>query len=103
MKKIVFGALAPKLSVQLAGLGISKFEIHHIQMDANAIVRLILRDLISESSARRARDKIVARIRAFVDVAEERRRLRAAQHQAAARPLSRRDAGRLECARSIER
>lgn len=59
--KIEFGALAPSLMVQLRGF----FPVVILRLfsrDANAITRLRVRGLITDSEAARARKRLVKRI-----------------------------------------
>lgn len=61
---IVFGALAPRLSEQLnkQGLTATFVLLDSIQRDADAISRLSVRGVLTESSARAAHRKLVKRL-----------------------------------------
>jgi len=64
-----FGALAPPLREQLkdAGLVIRyKRNLAHYQRDADAITRIVIRGLISDSQARTARKRLMRRIAAGI-------------------------------------
>lgn len=56
---ILFGATAQKLSSQLH---ISQRCVQHLQRDADAITRLLVRGYLSEAQGQRARHKIVRQI-----------------------------------------
>ncbi len=60
--EVCFGALAPKLKEQLKGRKISKADIDHLQRDADALVRVHIRRLISDSTADSARKKLMKKI-----------------------------------------
>lgn len=61
---IHFGALADKIDNQLAtrGLSADPKTIAHWQKDADAISRLSIRDLLTESQTRMARQKLLKTI-----------------------------------------
>jgi hypothetical protein len=61
-KDLSFGALSPPLSEQLAGLGLKVLTIRHFQRDADAITRLLVRGLMSESHGHLARGRLARRI-----------------------------------------
>lgn len=58
---ITFGSMCEPIVQQLARQGLAIADgrkIDQIQMDADAITRLVVRGIISEASARRARQKV---------------------------------------------
>jgi hypothetical protein len=59
-----FGALVPNLGQQLfdAGVIVSGTDIKHWQKDADAIVRLNLRGLLTDSAMHSARQKLMKKI-----------------------------------------
>lgn len=63
-----FGALVPSIADQLAAKGMkaARNDLKHWQADANAITRLSIRGLISDSAARAARQKLTRKIAAGV-------------------------------------
>ena len=63
--QIELGALADSLKDQLAKIDTTpeqKAEIERLDMDADAISRLYVRDLIPESQATKARQKLMRKI-----------------------------------------
>ena len=68
MSGLVFGALSPQISEQLDSIGVRYDEhaIEHCQKDADAIVRLAIRGLITGSQKEAAFRKLVRRIDAAV-------------------------------------
>ena len=62
-----FGALSPKLSVQLSEMGYSIKSIKTFQDDADAITRLVVRGFIPDGAARKARQKIVNLITRIIE------------------------------------
>jgi len=62
---ITFGSMCEPIAKQLAQQGrtIPADKLDHIQMDADAIARLVVRGIITEASARRARQKVFLRIK----------------------------------------
>jgi hypothetical protein len=58
---IEMGALAPRLQDQLKGL-VAEIELVHFDKDADAITRLLIRDMITETTAWRARQKLMRQI-----------------------------------------
>jgi hypothetical protein len=59
---VVFGAKSPPLSEQLAGFDLDPEKIKHWQKDADAIARLSVRGILSESETEKARKRLVNRI-----------------------------------------
>ena len=61
---IVFGAMCPSIQEQLVRHGIrkSKKMIQPIQMDADAIVRLNIRGILPDSSAMKARIRLLRKL-----------------------------------------
>ena len=59
MDDIIFGATAPPLAEQLKGVRITAEKMKAYQADADAITRLNLRDILSDSEARKARGRIL--------------------------------------------
>lgn len=61
---IELGALSDDLSKQLDSFGLCapKEKIEHLQQDADAISRLNIRGLISDSAAKQARQRLMKRI-----------------------------------------
>ena len=61
---ITFGALCPKISEQVVSqdLKIAKAAAAVVQADADAISRLLIRGIITDSEARRARQRLISRI-----------------------------------------
>lgn len=59
---ITFGALAPKLSQQLAQFDLGRDDVRHWQKDADAIVRLAIRGLIPDNVKARAYQRLTDRI-----------------------------------------
>lgn len=57
-----FGALVPKLSVQLKGLGVSRESCDRFQKIADAITMIAVHDIMPESVVQRARRKLAKRI-----------------------------------------
>ena len=53
---IVLGALCPKLSEQIPGLS------EHYDRDADAITRLVIRGILTDSEATKARKRLLKRI-----------------------------------------
>lgn len=60
--EISMGALAPKISTQLSGLGFCERKLEMIDKDADAITRLLIRGYMTPSQAEKARGKIVKEI-----------------------------------------
>lgn len=60
-----FGALSPKLSEQLKG-ELPKDELKWLDKYADAVTLLVIQELLSESEARKARQRIVKRIEKLV-------------------------------------
>jgi hypothetical protein len=60
--EIHFGALAPRLSKQDAGAYIKKKTLSHLQRDADALVRLHLRGVLSDSEVEKARRRLMNKI-----------------------------------------
>ena len=56
--KISLGALAPLLKDQLKGHGLSRTCIEQMQKDADAITRLNVRSILSETATKNARRKL---------------------------------------------
>jgi len=59
---IHFGALAPKLKEQLKSFQLDDMKLQHIQLDADAITRLLIRGLIPDSVAHKTRQKLIKNI-----------------------------------------
>lgn len=64
---IVLGALAPSLARQLAK---DSAKIQALQRDADAITRLAVRDILTETAAARARSRLVKAIARALDAEE---------------------------------
>ncbi len=64
--QIELGALAKPLTEQLAGSGIDHKKLQVFDLDANAISRLYVRGLITESQATAARKKLLRTIQGAV-------------------------------------
>ena len=66
--QIDFGAMAPKISEQItvAGLTADKDGIAHCQKDADALTRLAVRGLLSDSAIRNGRKKLMRHIIRYV-------------------------------------
>lgn len=62
-----FGAMAPPLKKQLADYNVSEAELSQCQRDADAIVRLNWRRLISDSQAHAARKRLMKKIMAAIE------------------------------------
>ena len=62
---VELGALCPPLHEQLGVFGVTEAE--PLQIDANAIVRLSVRGLLSEAEETRARKRLVRKIQAFIN------------------------------------
>ena len=64
---IKFGAMALPIRKQLgaAGFAIGADEAHQLQQDADAVTRLCIRGVLSDSAASSARKRIIRRIAAF--------------------------------------
>ena len=63
-----FGAMSPNIKEQLTQQGL-KFKVgdaNHFQRDSEAIVRLKIRGLLNDSTAKKAQDKLFAKITAHV-------------------------------------
>ena len=60
--EIVFGALAPQLKDQLKDTKIPENALNLFQADADAITRLLIRGLISDSQGLSARKKLLKRL-----------------------------------------
>mgnify|MGYP001582550218 CR=1 FL=1 len=67
-----FGAMAPKIAEQItaAGLTANPAEIAHCQKDADALTRLIVRGLLSESTIRNGRKRLMEYIIRYVIIAD---------------------------------
>ena len=61
---LVFGALAQPLYKQL---GVRKAVLVHQQADADAITRLLVRGVLTESAGRRARTRLLYQIKRAVE------------------------------------
>jgi hypothetical protein len=61
---ITFGAMADPLRKQLEMTGIDAGTINHFQRDADAIVRLNVRSLLTDSETRKARLRVVKKFAA---------------------------------------
>jgi hypothetical protein len=61
---VEFGALAPRLTEQLAAakLFVDKSSVAHFQRDADAIARLSVRGLLSERETKAARRRLLKRM-----------------------------------------
>ena len=59
---ITFGAFARPMRSQLKGRGIDRETMKHFQADADALTRLVVRGLLNDSEALRARKRFVDRI-----------------------------------------
>ena len=57
-----FGAMAAPLSEQLQGCDIDTNDLNHFQKDADAIVRLAVRGLITDSTKTSAHRKLIKNI-----------------------------------------
>ena len=69
--QITLGAMADPLKDQLAKIDTTpeqKAEIDRLDMDADAISRLYIRDLIPESQATKARQKLMRKIERLLAV-----------------------------------
>lgn len=66
---IVFGAMADPIRLQLRGQyrGIGSRDVGHLQRDADAVSRLLVRGLITASSASGARKKILQKLIALLN------------------------------------
>ena len=64
---VELGALCPRLHEQLGVFGVTEVEARPLQIDADAIVRLSLRGLLSEAEKTRARKRLVWKIQAFIN------------------------------------
>lgn len=64
MADITFGAMADPLRKQLEMTGIDVGTINHLQRDADAIVRLHVRGLLTDSETSRARIRVIKKINA---------------------------------------
>ena len=75
MKKfdIRFGALSPSLQEQLAGAGIDPEELERFDRDADAITRLVVREILTDTVATAARRTLLKKIQAAVDAYAEAR------------------------------
>jgi hypothetical protein len=74
MMNLQLGALAPSIGEQLAeqGLSCQRGELRHFQRDDDAITRLAVRQLITQTQVEAARKRLVARIaKATVEVDRE--------------------------------
>jgi len=62
--KVKFGALSPKLYEQIAAdvPQFTKLDFKHFQADADAVTRLCIRGLLSDSETTNARKKIMKAI-----------------------------------------
>lgn len=65
---ITFGALAPKVAGQLKKqkLTAAPLDIERAQANADAVTRLLIRGVLSDSEARKARQRILKRLLANV-------------------------------------
>jgi hypothetical protein len=57
-----FGVFAPKLSEQLKNTNIPKEQLEHFDLDADAINRLLIRGVLTDSQTEQARKKLLKRI-----------------------------------------
>ena len=62
-----FGALSAPLVQQLRSQGLAVLEgdsdrLDHLQKDADALVRLVIRDVLTDSAAATARRKLIKRV-----------------------------------------
>ena len=62
-----FGALSLPLQQQLRSQGLAVLEgdaerLDHLQRDADALVRLVIRDVVTDSAAAAARGKLIKRV-----------------------------------------
>lgn len=66
---IVFGAMADPIRLQLRGQhgSIGSRDVGHLQRDADAVSRLLVRGLITASSASGARKKILQKLIALLN------------------------------------
>ena len=64
---VELGALCPPLHEQLGVFGVTEAEGEPLQIDANAIVRLSVRGLLSETEKTRARKRLVRKIQVFIN------------------------------------
>ena len=64
---VELGALCPRLHEQLSVFGVTETEAEPLQIDADAIVRLSYRGLLSEGEKARARKRLVRKIQAFIN------------------------------------
>ncbi len=63
MLGITFGALSPRIKEQLpAAVKIKLMDLIHIQKDADAIARLSIRGILSDSETRNARRRVMKEI-----------------------------------------
>lgn len=60
--QIAFGALAPTLVDQLAGSKVPVEKLEAFDRDADAVTRLVVRGLLTQSQANAARKKILKEI-----------------------------------------
>lgn len=72
--ELFFGALAPPIAKQLAGMTVARSDVKHWQLDADAITRLAVRDLIPGSAVKAARQKVGAKGRRQREAREPGRR-----------------------------
>ncbi len=61
--EVTLGAMEPKLAEQLSHLPIPAHEVLVLQLDADAISRLLLRGVITEREALAARKRLMAAIK----------------------------------------
>lgn len=62
-----FGALSAPLQQQLRSQGLAVLDgdaerLEHLQRDADALVRLVIRDVVTDSAAAAARRKLIKRV-----------------------------------------
>ena len=67
---ITFGAMADPLRIQLEMTGIDAGTINHFQRDADAIVRLNVRGLLSDTETRKARLRVVKKLAVAIEKAK---------------------------------
>jgi len=67
--KLIFGAMAPKLAEQLKSQNFSynKVDMIHFQKDADAIVRLKVRGLITAFETEKATNKLIKSIKKHIE------------------------------------
>jgi len=68
---ITFGAMVDPLRKQLEMTGIDSGTINHLQRDVDAIVRLNVRDLLTDKETRSARMRVMKKINAALAAANK--------------------------------